>query len=239
MEAPPNQLMNRSTDATTIATVNPAPVCPYRAPSAAPNAPRTAVRARTRNRDRRRLAAISAYRPRVSIAWMRVDPCALAQVDLHGLALGLVRFEELLGGEAQQAADDVGGKRLQPGVEAHDGVVVELARERDPVLGPRQLLLEPHDVLVGLELGIVLDHCEELTERAGQRILGPRLGGGSLRGDRGRPRLGHLRQDLLLVLHVVLDDFDEIRNQIVATLELHVDLRPGVLQLVAEIDEGV
>jgi hypothetical protein len=40
-------------------------------------------------------------------------------------------------------------------------------------------------------------------------------------------------------LHVALDRVDEIRNQVVAPLELNVDLPPGIIHLVAHSHERV
>jgi hypothetical protein len=41
------------------------------------------------------------------------------------------------------------------------------------------------------------------------------------------------------VLHVALGGLHEIRDQVVAPLELHVDLRPGFLADVLETDQAV
>src|SRR5690606_27532293 len=53
-------------------------------------------------------------------------------------------------------------------------------------------------------------------------------------GDRVVPRLDHLLQGVLLVLHIALDRLDEVRDEVVATLELNVNLRPGVVGLLSE-----
>ena len=42
-----------------------------------------------------------------------------------------------------------------------------------------------------------------------------------------------------LVFQVALGDLDEIGNEVVATLQLHVDLGEGVFEAVAEGDEGI
>ena len=64
--------------------------------------------------------------------------------------------------------------------------------------------------------------------------------GGGLRGGVGDvARLGDILQRLALVLDVALGDFDEVRNQVVAALELHVNLRVGVFVAVAHRDEFV
>ena len=144
-------------------------------------------------------------------------------------------------GEVEHAGDEVAREALDLGVVAHDGVVVELAREGDLVLGRGQLLLERHDVLVGLEVGVVLDHREQRTQALGQGVLGLCLGGRTLGagGHGGRAGVGHLRQGVLLELHVALDRLDQVGDQVVPPLELHVDLAPGVVDLVAPPHESV
>src|SRR5450756_1069437 len=57
--------------------------------------------------------------------------------------------------------------------------------------------------------------------------------------DGGGSRLGDLGQRLLLVGHVVLDGLDEVGDEVVPTLELHVDLAPGVVDLVAPAHQAV
>lgn len=48
-----------------------------------------------------------------------------------------------------------------------------------------------------------------------------------------------LRQRLAVVLHVALGRFNKVGNQVVATLKLHVDLSPGVVQPVFQSDKAV
>ena len=54
-----------------------------------------------------------------------------------------------------------------------------------------------------------------------------------------RARGGHRFEDLALVSRITLDRLDQVGNQIGATLELYVDVRPAPLGLVAEPDEVV
>ena len=95
--------------------------------------------------------------------------------DVGGLRLGV---EELAPREAQRSGEQDVRERRDRRVVVEDCRVVVLARERDLVLGRRQLLLELEDVLVGLELGVVLDDREQRAQRAGQRVLGGGLLGG-------------------------------------------------------------
>ena len=56
--------------------------------------------------------------------------------------------------------------------------------------------------------------------------------GGVARGDHGLERLA-------LMLHVLARHVDEVGDQVVAALELHVDLREGVGDLVAAAHQAV
>ena len=52
-------------------------------------------------------------------------------------------------------------------------------------------------------------------------------------------RLDHGFQRFALVLHVGLGRFDQVRDQVVAPLQLHVDLRERVLEAVPQADQLV
>ena len=66
------------------------------------------------------------------------------------------------------------------------------------------------------------------------------IGGGGLRGGIGDvARLGDILQRLAFVLDVALGNLDQIRDQVIAALELHINLRVGVFEPVAERDEFV
>ena len=116
-----------------------------------------------------------------------------------------------------------------------------LAREADLVLGRRQLLLEGEDVLVGLELGIVLDDGEQGAQGSGQHVLGLGLFGRSLGARRNGvgPRFGDLGQDILLEVHVALDRVDEVRDEIVPALQLDLDLGEGLIDPEPLLDQPV
>src|SRR5215831_3718203 len=72
-----------------------------------------------------------------------------AEVDSRELPVPRVNLEVLCRPEAERARHQVGGEHLLAGLVACDQVVVELAREPDPVLGGDQLLLQCEDILVG------------------------------------------------------------------------------------------
>ena len=116
-----------------------------------------------------------------------------------------------------------------------------LARERDLVLGRGQLLLQLEHVLVGLELGVVLDDREQRAQRAGQRVLGGGLLGRALGtgGHGGGAGVGDVGQDLLLEAHVALDRVHEVRDQVVTALELDLDLGERLVDAQALLDQAV
>ena len=81
---------------------------------------------------------------------------------------------------------------------------------------------------------------EQPAQRLGQHALA--LSGRSRALATGHgcgPGLHHALEGALLVRGVALDRLDEVRDQVVATLELNVDLAPCLLHEVAQLDEAV
>ncbi len=118
-------------------------------------------------------------------------------------------------------------------------VVVELPRVGDLRLGADQLLLQREEVLVRLEVGVALGDRDQPSEPRRDGVLGARLILHPRGAHRLRPRLGHLLEDLALVRRVPLHRLDQVGDQVVPAAELHVDLRPAVLDAVPERDEPV
>ena len=132
------------------------------------------------------------------------------------------------------------GNACELGVVVQHAVVVELPRVGHSALGGGQLLLQGEEVLVGLEVGVGLAQGEQLAQRAGELVAGLGLAGGRVGcGDGGVAGLHDGVERLLLVGGVALDGLDEVGDEVDAPLELHVDLRPRVLDLVAQPDETV
>ena len=79
--------------------------------------------------------------------------------------------------------------------------------------------------------------------RTGQRLH--RRGIARIRLGRGQSihrrtaRSGDRLQGIGFVLHVALGGLDQVRDQVVATLQLHVDLRERILVAVARGDETI
>ena len=104
--------------------------------------------------------------------------------------------------------------------------------------------------LVGLQIGIGLRHGEEPAERLGEDAfrrhdLLHRVGiGGIGRGllPRGHGAVAgrhHFVERAPLVRHVAFRGLDQVGDEIVPPLELHVDLRELILEFVAERDQPV
>ena len=173
------------------------------------------------------------------------------KLDLRGVAFrGIFDLKEFGGLEAKHAGEDDVGKHFASRVVGHDAVVVGLTGEGDFVFSRSEFLGELHHILVGLEIGVLLGDDHEAGERATQAGLGREqafhgvaiggVGGGRLSGGGGDvARLDDGFERGALVLHVALGGFDEVGNEIVAALELHVDLSVGVFETVAQGDEGI
>lgn len=175
----------------------------------------------------------------------------LLKLHLRRVAFGgVVYLEELGGEEAEHAGENDVRENFAGGIIELDAVVVGLAGEGDFVLGRRQLFGELEHVLVRFEIRILLGDDHEAAERAAEAGFGGEeafhgVGVGGI----GRDGLGGGGGDVAgfddgfergaLVLHVAFGDLDEIRNEVVAALELDVDLREGVLEAVTEFDEFV
>ncbi len=149
------------------------------------------------------------------------------KADLRGLALRVVlHVEELARSEAERACDEGAWDRLDRIVVGQHRVVVDLARDGDPVLRLGDLALELPEVLVGLQLRVRLGHGEEASERLTEQPFRLRRLARRLCLLRGRAGLGDVLEGLALVRGVALDGLDEVRDQVPPPLQLDLDLRP-------------
>src|SRR4029077_8263029 len=185
-----------------------------------PSTPSTTITAPTSNQLSRRLRSISlknvvgaidsviGQAPSMDTGRNAEDGSGLeAEVDLRDGGVLLGDLEVVACVEAEDPCQQRVREGLDRRVVLPDGAVVVLPREADLVLCGRQLLLQLHDVLVRLELWVVLDQGEQLTQGASQDVLSlGRLTGcrGSrlLCAHRGVTGLDDLGQRVLLELHV-------------------------------------
>ena len=99
-----------------------------------------------------------------------------------------------------------------------------------------ELFLQLEHVLVRFQLRVVLHHGHQFAQSGRDLIFRSDARGLVRRADRLGARLDHLRERVALELHVAFDGFDEIRNEIVTTLQLYVDLPPRIVYFVAQTD---
>ena len=157
----------------------------------------------------------------------------LLELDGRGLAGGFNCLEALALLKLEDAGKDNGRERLDGVVVAEHAVVVALARVAHLVLGVLECSLELHKVGVRLKVGVGLGHGKELAQCTGQHVVGFHfgLGGGGAYG--GVARVDHGGERVLLVLGVALDGLDQVGDQVVAALQLRVDVLPGVIDTIA------
>ena len=165
-------------------------------------------------------------------------PCLL-ELDGRCLAGGLGGFEALTLLKLEDAGKDDGRERLDGVVVAEHAVVVALACVANLVLGILERRLELRKVGVCLKVGVGLGNGEELAQGTGQHVVGFHLGLGRGRLDGGVARADYGGERLLLVLGVALDGLDQVGDQVVATLQLRVDVLPRVVDAVALGDHVV
>ena len=152
--------------------------------------------------------------------------------------------------EAERARHHQFGKLPRQVVVVEHRVVVRLPGKADAVLGAGQLLGQRADRFVGLQLGIGLGQHHQPAQAARQRLLGGLhgLGGGRIgraaaqgvggtHGVAAGPRDGLQRGGLMR--EVTLCRGDEVGNEVVPALELHVDLPGGIGNAVAALHEPV
>src|SRR3954447_822973 len=218
-----------------IATITSPTMPPLRKnTNAAPTKNVSATKSATRKNVLRLFAAICSYTNQPGIV-------EKSELDLGNLGRALLGLEVFALLEVEHARDEVRWEGLNLRVELLHAVVVELPRVRNAILGRGQLFLQIQEVLIRLEVGVVLRQREPLAQGTGEHVLGLCLlrGAGLLRLDRAVAGLHDFLERLALVGGVALDRLDEVRDQIVATLELHSDLRPRRIDPVPQPDDAV
>src|SRR5215203_6657290 len=159
--------------------------------------------------------------------------------DRNGLPLGTLGLEVFPLGEAHGTGENDRRETLYLRVVGLDRVVVVLPGEGDLVLRRGELLLEVYQYRVGAEIWIVLGDREQVPDGPGE----PGLGLGLLSRRLGLHGLGaglrYLRKHVLLLAEILLHTFEEVRDQIVSPLELHVYLPVRLLDLITSPHEPV
>jgi hypothetical protein len=136
-------------------------------------------------------------------------------------------------------ANSTAGERLDRGVVFRDRVVEEAPRRRELVLDVGELGLKLLEIGVGLEVGIGLGERHEAPERARQRAFGGGLLGRTACCERGVAGLHDRLERAALMGRVALHGLDEVRDEVVPLLQLHVDVGEGLRDPLPERDEPV
>lgn len=161
------------------------------------------------------------------------------ELHLDGFACLGLDLEVILLRESEDPRHEVCRERLDRGVETHHRVVVELAGVSDLALCPRELFLQHHEVLIGLEIRISLGHRKQRLQRRAERVFRLALLLHALRAHGHVARLGHLLKSLRLMRRVALHGLHEVRNEVIPALELDVYLRPCILNPITQDDQTV
>ena len=117
-----------------------------------------------------------------------------------------------------------------------------LATEADLVLRGGELLLQLNHILVRLQRGVCLYVGEEGAQRAAEHVLGLRLCGGVASGagtHGGGARGGNALKDALLKSHLPLHRLNEVRDQVIAALQLHLDLTERFVHAISTAHQSV
>ena len=163
----------------------------------------------------------------------------LLELDGRCLAGSFGGLEALALLKLEDAGKDDGREGLDGVVVAKHAVVVALTRVAHLVLGVLERGLELRKVGVRLKIGVSLGHGEELAQRTGQHVVRFHLGLGCGGTHGGVARVDHGGKRVLLVFGVALDGLDQVRDQVVAALQLRVDVLPGVINAIALGDHVV
>src|SRR6185437_7391068 len=160
--------------------------------------------------------------------------------DLDRLAI-VTEVEERALREAEHAGEQHGREALDAAVVLAHRIVEEAARRRDLVLDIGELRLQLLEVRVRLQVRIALGQGEYLAQRAGELVLGGALRGRSLPGrrHRGVARLDDGFEGAAFVRRIAFHGLDQVRDQVVSLLELHVDVGERLIDALAHRDEAV
>ena len=148
-------------------------------------------------------------------------------------------FEELPLLEAKHPGHDVGRERLDLRIQVADHCVVVAARILNCIFHLAQRVLQLGKLFRSSQLGVVLGHGEQALQCAGQLIL--RHGSIARRGGLHslRTELGYVFKRAFFVSGVTLHGFNQVGDEIVAPLELYIDVGPGGVAADAQLHQAV
>src|SRR5579862_9460275 len=141
----------------------------------------------------------------------------------------LAEVEIFLLRETERGGEQRSWEALDAGIVFLHRIVEEAPRRRDLVLEIRKLRLQLLEIGAGLEVRIGFREREQLPQRAREHVLGGGLLRRPLRRHGRVARFDDLVQRAAFVRGVALYRLDQVGNEIVPLLELHVDIGKGLV----------
>ena len=151
----------------------------------------------------------------------------------------LCNLKEVAFRKAEHIADQIRRKHLELGVEIADNAVIEASRGLEMVFEFGELPLKFEEVLVRFEIWIRLREREEALQSLTQHVFRGRMVSDGLRAHRHVARLDDFLECAGFMRRISFDRFNEIRDEISASFELDVNVRPGFVRFVFQAHEAV
>jgi len=149
------------------------------------------------------------------------------EIDLRSLARALFRLEvRVVANKTRKAGDQVVREQRNVRVVGLHGIVIPPPLNSNAVFCARQLILQAHEIFVGLQLRIIFHDREQTPDCAVQLSVGGNLFLRTTRREQRRAGFGDVAKHRLLLLRVSFHGLDQVRDQIGAPLQHNVDLRP-------------
>src|SRR5262249_37727749 len=161
------------------------------------------------------------------------------ELHRHRFPVGSCSFEVLPLLEAEHASQNIGRKRLNTAVEVADHGVVVTARVLNRIFRLIQRTLQLRKLLGSTKLWVSFRNSKQRLQRTGELIFGSRLVSRCSRLHRHGTIFGDVFKCALFVRSVSFYGFDEVGNQVVPALELHLDIAPGTVSAGAQLHQAV
>ena len=157
----------------------------------------------------------------------------------RGALCFITNFEKFALDETEHTADEIGWENLEFGVEVADIAVVEAAGSLDLVFRVGEFVLEFQEVRVGFQIRIGFRQSKDGLERARERIFCNGFVMRACGGHGGGAGGGDFLERSRFMRGIALDRGDQVWDQVVAALQLNVDVRPSLVGLVFERNKAV
>lgn len=173
-----------------------------------------------------------------------VDNHKRLELDLDILAFAFSGLEKVVLDERKHSSDQIGRKHLNLGVEIADIAVIEAAGGLDFIFSIRQFILQLSEVLAGFEFRIIFGNRKQRLERARKLVFGGFAFGDCrarfvVHGHSRSTRLGEFYERFTLMRHITFYRLHEIWDEVVAALELHVDVAICFVNMIFGSDKPI